>query len=749
MTSPQSPQPKTLLGNITQAVQTIQAKADFSKLALKPNARVPELWVQDAGAEKAQVYPLLGDRYLLGRSSRSCDIVIRNPIVSQVHASLERDSNHNHPFVIKDENSTNGIFRGKQRVKIRTLHHRDVITLGPPELEAAVRVQYMDPPPWYVRATRYALYSTSGALGLLLLMIGIEWQKVQVRPLPASNQGPIVVLARDGETTLARRRDEVHGELEQLSDFSPYIAKALLASEDSRYYWHFGVDPLGIVRAGVANLLTGGVREGGSTLTQQLARNLFRSYVGTEDSLGRKFREAVAALKLETFYSKNELLRTYLNRVYLGAGTSGFEDAAQFYFSKSASDLTVSEAATLVGILPAPNSFNPARDYSTAVEYRNRVINRMAAQGKISNEEAERARRSRIDLSPQAVEELQSVKAPYYYGYVLQELEQLLGKQLAQEGNFIVETALDLDAQAKAEAAVRNAVSAAGGASNFSQGALITLNYRTGGIQALVGGTDYNQSQFNRASQALRQPGSTFKIFTYTAALEQGISPGATFSCAPMDWQGQTFSGCRSGAGSMDMYTGVALSENPIALRVAREVGLGNVVDAARRMGIESELNPVPGLVLGQSEVTLLEMTGAFSILANEGIRIPPHAITKVLDAGDCGDRNNLDSCRVIYDQVQDEGYRVLDAGVANTMTDLLLGVVQSGTGRAAAIGQGVAGKTGTTNDNRDLWFIGYLTGGDLLTGIWLGNDDNMPTQGSSGQAAALWGDYMRQIVQE
>lgn len=750
MTPPETPRPRTLLGNITQAVQTIQAKVDFSKLALKPNARVPELWVQDAGTEKAQVYPLLGDRYLIGRSSKSCDIVIRNPIVSQIHLSLERDRQHKAPFVIKDENSTNGTYRGKQRVKGQTLHHKDVLTLGPPELEAAVRVQYIDPPPWYVQAARYSLYSASGLAALVLVWIGVEWQRFSVRPLPASNQGPVVVIARDGETPLRRRRDEVHRELKRLSEFSPYVAKAVLASEDSRYYWHLGIDPIGILRASVVNVLGRDIQQGGSTLTQQLARNLLREYVGTTDSAGRKLREAVVALKLETFYSKDFLLLTYLNRVYLGSESSGFEDAARFYFGKSAADLTLSEAATLVGILPGPNSFNPIQDYDTAIQYRDRVINRMAAQGMVSNEEATRARRSRIEISPAALEELQSTVAPYFYSYVLQELETLLGEQLAAEGNFIVETGLDLGMQTQAEAALQNAVNTAGAAANFSQGALVSLNFQTGQIHALVGGVNYKQSQFNRATQAKRQPGSTFKIFTYTAAIDQGISPGRTYSCAPVNWQGQAFAGCRSGAGGMDLYTGVALSENPIALRVARDVGLENVVRMARRMGVTSDLNPVPGLVLGQSETTLLEIAGAFAIVANGGVRSQPRAINKIFDAGDCQNPQDFQSCRVIYDQTQaaEAGLRVLAPPVANTMHRLFRGVVRSGTGRSAALGLGEAGKTGTTDDNRDLWFIGYVPSENLLTGIWLGNDDNKPTSGSSGQAARLWGTYMKQVIQ-
>jgi penicillin-binding protein 1A len=756
MTPPQSPQkppnqPKTLLGAITQAVQTVQARVDFSKLALKPDAKVPELWVQEAEADKAEVYPLLGDRYLLGRSSKSCDIVVRNPVISQVHLSLTRDSKQRDAaFKIKDENSTNGIYRGKRRVTETTLRHGDIFTLGPPELAASVRVQYVYPPPWYIKTAQYGLYGLTGLTALVALWIGVEWQRFSVRPLPESVQGPVIVLARDGQTPLQPIRNEAHLELEQLSDFSPYLPDAVIASEDSRFHWHLGVDPIGILRALATNVSSGEIREGGSTVTQQLARSIFQEYVGREDSAGRKIREAIVALKLETFYSKDFLMLTYLNRVYLGNGNYGFEDAAQFYFGKSAADLTLSEAATLVGILPAPNSFNPVQDYETAVQLRDRILNRMAAQGKVSQDEAQRARRSRIEINPEAIEELESTIAPYFYGQVFNELETLLGAELAQEGNFIVESSLDPQIQAQAETSLRSAVGNAGLNYGFSQGAIVTLNSSTGEVLALVGGTNYQESQFNRATQALRQPGSTFKVFAYAAALERGISPGKPYSCTPLDWGGQTFEGCRSSAGSMDMYRGLALSENVIALRIAQEVGLENVVSVARRMGIDSELNPVPGLILGQSEVTLLEMTGAFAVFANQGLRNRPHTIGRILDSSDCASPDDLSTCRVIYDYAQDaeSNLPVLNPQVVDTMTDLLRGVVQSGTGRGASVGGGEAGKTGTTNDNVDLWFVGYIPRQELVTGVWLGNDDNTPTSGSSAQAAQVWGDYMSQVGQ-
>ncbi len=748
---PPNQQPRTLLGVITQAVQTVQAKVNFSQLALKPNARVPELWVQDANADQADIFPLLGDRYLLGRSSKSCDIVVKNPVVSQVHLSISRDSQRrNAPFIIKDEDSTNGIFLGKRRITSLCLRHGDVFTLGPAALQASVRLQYYNPPPWYVRVLTWSSLGVGGVTGLLALwMIFIEWPKIPVQPLPRSVQGPVIVYAGDEETPLRSPCNNSHIELKSIKDFSPYLPKAVVASEDSRFYWHIGVDPWGIIRALVTNIRGGEIREGASTLTQQLSRSLFREYVGTQDSAGRKIREAIVSLKLETFYSKDELLRAYLNQVYLGVCAYGFEDAAQFYFGKSAKDLDLSEAATLVGVLPAPNRFNPALNYQTSLELRDRVISRMATLGMVSEEEAQRARRSRIEITPKARQELQGTIAPYFYSYVFSELEDLL-PNVASEGNFIVETALDRRMQSQAELSLHNGINNYGSTMGFSQGALVTLNTNTGAILALTGGLDYAQSQFNRVTQAKRQPGSTFKIFTYTAAIEQGISPGTAYSCAPLDWGGQTFEGCESGSGSLNMYAAIAASENVIALRIAENVGLNKVVEMARKMGIKSTLNPVPGLVLGQSEVSVLELTGAFAVLANHGVRNHPHSIIRIRDSSDCQDHHNPKTCRIIYeyDTNSDANQQVISPQVADIMTNLLQGVVRSGTGSAASIGLGdEAGKTGTTNNGVDLWFVGYIPSRDLVTGIWLGNDNNAPTSGYGANAAQIWGDYMRKII--
>lgn len=728
---------------VSQAIATIHAKFNPQALVLKPGARVPELRVRQGEGARKQVYPLISDRYLLGRSSKTCDIVVRNPLVSQVHLSLNRTRNRH--FRLDDEGSTNGVYLGKRRRRSFPLRHGDKITLGPPEMADAVQVEFYDPPSPMVRGLRYGGYGVGGILGLLALWVGVEWTRFSVRPLPESVQGPIVVYSADGQP-LRPLPQGTHRELAELSDFSPYLPEAAIASEDSRYYWHLGIDPIGILRATLVNLQAGGARQGASTITQQLARSLYTDYVGRDNSVGRKLREMVVALKLETFLSKDEILLNYLNRVYLGSGKYGFENAAQFYFGKSAADLTISQAATLVAILPAPNRYNPVQDYETALQLRNRVIERMVEQGSITPEEGRRARRSRIEVTPRAREVLRGAIAPYFYDYVLVELRQLLGSELAGEGNFIVETRLDLSLQNQAQAALKQTVAQQ---STIGQGAILTVDTQDGAILAMVGGTDYQQTQFNRAFQARRQPGSTFKVFAYAAALAQNISPGKQYSCGAIAWMGQRYRGCDRSSGSINMYRALAQSENAVALRIARDVGLRNTIAMARRLGVNSSLTASPGLVLGESEVTLLEMTGAYATFANQGEWNRPHAIVRILDASDCEDEQNLDTCRVIYafENSSNADIQVISSGVAETMTSLMRGVVRGGTGTSANIGYGEAGKTGTSDEGVDLWFIGYVPSRQLATGVWLGNDNNEPTYRSSAIAARLWGEYMGEAL--
>lgn len=744
------PPKKTLLAQLTQVIN--RTKVNFTRLALKPNARVPKLLVQDADAPQPDTFPLLGEKYVLGRSSQSCDIVVRNEVVSQVHLSLSRDRKKGTSFLLKDEGSTNGIYRGKKRVDRITLKDGDTFTLGPPELKAAVKIVYLDPPPAYLRILRYGLYGTGSLLTLLLLAVMAESTKISVNPLPDAN-GPVMVYAEDLAEPLRPPKVGAHKDLANLADFSPYLPKALIASEDSRFYWHFGVDPWGVGRAIVVGRQRGKLTQGASTLTQQMARSLFRSYVGSEDNLARKAREAVVALKLEATYSKDRILLTYLNRVFLGDDAHGFEDASQHYLGKSARDVTLPEAAMLVGILPGPNIFNPCvedkqgRKGMKAIERRNLVLTRMLETGAITSAEAREARRSTLNYRPEACAPSSNTKAPYLYSYVFQELQEILGTETAKEGNFAIETGLNLKMQAKAEAALRQNVANAGSSYRFSQGGIVTLDSKTGIVKAMVGGVNYQKSQFNRAVDAQRQPGSTFKLFGYAAAIEGGISPGKSYSCDPLSWGGRRFPGCNHGAsGAANMYTGFTLSENVTALRVARDIGLPKVLETAAKMGIKSKLDEVPAVILGQSVVNMLEITGAYGAVADRGIWHKPRVIKRVYDTSNC-DLKQIRTCRVMYDATKDtQSKRVLAASSADTLTTMMRSVVTNGTGKNAAIGLGEVGKTGTTDDNVDLWFIGFIPDRQVVTGVWLGNDNNSPTNGSSAQAAQLWGNYMGSV---
>jgi len=752
MKSPQPPQPPSqpkppkskLMTQIHQLTQVVNGV-----LKINPKERVPKLEVRRSQKDKPEIYDLVGDRYILGRSTGKCDIVVQTPLVSQVHAQLVRDrTKKKAQFILQDQDSTNGIYRQKQRLKSVPLKHKMKITLGPPELAEAASIRYIDPPPWYIRTVQYTGIGIGAIAGMMVLAIGYELGRVpDLKPLPVTQQGPVEVLAGDNIKRLDPTDIANHTEYATLAEFGQFIPKAVIASEDTSFYWNIGVDPVGVARAIVTNVRSRGERlEGASTITQQLARNLLgKTYVGTDDSAGRKWREAAAAIKLTFTYNKEEILRLYLNRAYTGYGVYGFKDAAKLYFGKEASELSLSEAATLVGLLPSPETINPFKNKNLAIEYRDRILNRMAELGMITDKDAERARRSVLILNEAAKTKLQGSVAPYYYSYVFEELQDILGDNFAREGNLIVETNLDLAMQKASDDALRDAVARDGGSYGFSQGAIVTVNSSDGSLLTMTGGVDYRVSQFNRASQALRQPGSTFKLFSYAAAIDRGISPSRTFSCSALSG----IVGCHNGgSGAIDMYRGFALSENVVAVRVADSAGLDNVVKMAKTLGITSKLDESSNMVLGGNEVKILEMAGAYATVVNEGKYIKPHAIRRILDSADCQNPKDRQTCRVIFDAgTFFKPQQKIDAGVASTMVDMMRGVVQFGTGRSAAIPQGtVIGKTGTTDEGRDLWFIGAVPRRNLVTAVWLGNDEGV-TNGSSVVAAQVWGDYMRQAV--
>jgi membrane peptidoglycan carboxypeptidase len=462
--------------------------------------------------------------------------------------------------------------------------------------------------------------------------------------------------------------------------------------------------------------------------------------VGEGETLERKWRELLVALQLEARFSKRDLLLSYLNRVYLGAGW-GFEDASQRFFGRSASRLQLEEAALLVGLLPSPNGHDPCLNPQAALNARNGVLTKMAATGRISADQARTAKRRPIRLSGNACRASNRRAAPFYTDQVRRDLDDLVGVEVASEGNYLIDTHLDPALQALVERLLRERIDA-NRDRQVSQGAVVVLDSRNGGILAIAGGRDYRQSQFNRASMALRQPGSTFKLMPYVVALERGKRPGDSVSCAPLRWRGQIFdSGC---GGSLSLRSALAISSNTAALRLAREVGLEAVVHKARDLGIRSPLAPVPGLALGQSEVTLLELTAAYAAVANNGVWSPPTTIRRLTDAEACSTPSR--DCRSAASgrPITTPGRRVMKASTARDMRSLLQGVVNSGTGTAAWVGGGAAGKTGTTNDARDLLFVGFLPERHWTMGIWLGNDDNRPTRASSALAAGLWGEILR-----
>ena len=606
-------------------------------------------------------------------------------------------------------------------------------------------------------------------LSVLLLIFTVLWSRCGIRGCPDVDElrgympdEASIILDREGEEV--GKLFQVNRTIIPLDSLPEHVPQAFVVAEDRRFWDHGGVDWRRVPGAMFANVQAGGIAQGFSTITMQLARNLFPDKLPAEQqTMWRKLGEMRVARDIEKEYSKEEILEMYVNQVYFGGGAWGIEAASQEYFGKSATELDVGEAALLAAILPAPSRLNPRNDEDAARERQALVLRSMAEEGVISQEEAEAEIEEELELA-RGSDRLDAL-APYFIESVRQELEEVFGRELYTEG-FRIFTTLDIDVQRAAEQelerqlrAVENGAYGAfrhtsygaaqsdtsGEAPPYLQGAVVVMDAREGGILALVGGRDFTDSKYNRALQARRQPGSAFKPFVYATAIERGYPPTMILEDRPIR---MTLSGGRiwspgnygdSYAGQLTMRDALVQSKNVATVLLAQQVGVTSVLRTAQEMGIQSELPNVPAVVLGAGEVTLLEMVGAYAAFATLGDRPTPHFVERIEDR----DGN------VVWSR-ETRVQRVIDPAVAFIVTDMLRDVVDRGTAtavRGAGYRGVAAGKTGTTNDNSDVWFMGFTP--QAVAGVWVGFDEPAPiVRGATGGsiAAPVWARVMRNL---
>ncbi len=529
-----------------------------------------------------------------------------------------------------------------------------------------------------------------------------------------------------------------HNDSIPLEQFPDHLIKAVLATEDRRFYEHFGIDFPGTARALTANARAGGVVQGGSSITQQLAKNLFLS---NERTIERKIKEAFLAMWLETRLSKNEILKLYLDRAYMGGGAFGVDAAAQYYFGKSARDVNLAEAAMLAGLFKAPTRFAPHVNLPAARARANVVLDNLVEAGFMSEGQVFGARRNPAT----SIDRRDDHAANYYLDWAFDEMKKLVDTfpKSMTERAFVVRTALDVGLQRQAETAIESSLRQYGREYHASQAAAVAMD-TDGAVRAMVGGRDYGQSQFNRAVDALRQPGSSFKPYVYATALANGFKPTSIVVDAPIcigNWCPHNYSG--GYAGSMTLTQALMRSINTVAVRLSISIGNGNpkagrakIIDTARKMGLRTPLPDTPSLPIGADEVTVLDHTAAFATFPNLGKAVTPHAALEVRTAsGDLVWR---------FDRDGRKPQPAISPQVAQNMIFMMNKVVEEGTGRRAQLdGIKAAGKTGTTNAYRDAWFVAYT--GNFVCGVWFGNDDYSPTNRMTGGSlpAMTWHEIM------
>jgi penicillin-binding protein 1A len=566
-----------------------------------------------------------------------------------------------------------------------------------------------------------ALWGVIAGIGVLV-WIGAHLPPIQSLEIP--KRPPSVLIVGDNGATLATRGD-MGGAAVPIGELPDYVPNAFIAIEDRRFYSHRGIDPLGIARALVADVFRRGAAQGGSTITQQLAKNLFLTQ---ERTVNRKLQEIVLALWLEHKFGKTQILELYLNRVYFGAGAYGIEGAAQRYFGKSARHLTLPEAAMLAGLVQAPSRLAPSHNLEGAQRRAALVIADMTELKMIAPSAAKLA----LAHPARAIKPPAAGSVNYVADWVMDAVNDLIGKF---DQDITVETTIDPALQNAAEHALVDTLNQRGDKLNIDEGALVAMT-PDGVVRALVGGRDYGQSQFNRAVDAKRQPGSSFKPFVYLTALEHGLTPETVREDAPIavkGWRPENFE--RQYLGPVTLRQALADSLNTVSVRLTLEFGPAAVVRTAYRLGIASILEPNASIALGTSEVSPLELVTAYATFANGGLAVSPHVIERIRGADG----------KTLYDRSQQPLGRIVDARYVGMMNSMLHETLVSGTARAANFpGWQAAGKTGTSQDFRDAWFIGYTS--HLVAGIWLGNDDNTPTKHAvgGGVPVEIWSRFMR-----
>jgi penicillin-binding protein 1A len=542
----------------------------------------------------------------------------------------------------------------------------------------------------------------------------------------------ILVKSEDGQ--IIGSFGDIYGDYVPFSELPSSLVDAVIATEDRNFYHHFGIDPMGMLRAGFADIRAGHIVQGGSTVTQQVAKNVFLT---SERSLSRKVREMMLAIKLEHRYSKQDILSIYLNRVYLGAGNYGVDAAAHRYFDKSGRDLTLSESAIIAGLLKAPSRFAPTSDPALAMKRADQVLANMQEAGYLTEGQAIKAREELAKTMGERHRNAQS--ALYFADWIADQLPEYIGN--VQE-DLVVTTTLRPDWQLLAEKSINDIMDKEGADHNAQQAAIVSMT-PDGAVRAMVGGRSYGKSQFNRATQAQRQPGSAFKLFVYLAALEAGITPDTTFEDKPISirvpggiWEPGNYT--QKYLGTVTVKEAVTESVNTVAVQVAMSIGLGNVVAMAHRLGITSELEEVPSIALGSTEVSLVELTAAYAHLPSGGAIVYPYGILAI----------QTSKGEPVYQREATGTGGALSPHIVGEMDDMLMSVVETGTGKAANIGRPAAGKTGTTSDYRDAWFIGFVP--QLVTGVWVGNDDHSEMKKVTGGMlpAQIWHEFMAAATQ-